>query len=319
MPSERLTAVKSKLISIESQWALALASALFSSNVWFGRMLSFSLLACNPRAWILSLLGYVIANVSARVLSKNSFLTQQYPISLNGAYVGLAISAFVAEWLQALSLLALAALTVPTASIVSARILRPWGLKALVMPYVLIIWICQLIANGSSRVVLAANAIGDAPLSMPVWILGFFRSASLVFFQDSVVFGGLVWLGVFALVRKSGHVAVASVLVPQLMAAFLWPSHWGTAAGMFGFCGLILFMANENKLFVAEDRRVLILVVALSGLMEGAALRLFSITPMYALSAPAVLMIWIIEMASETRKATPISETKKTASGSKWI
>ncbi len=318
MLADRWSAMTSKVRAVEISWSKTLASALFSTNVWFGRVVGIGLLCSNPKAWLLALLGNLIANLSARIFSQNAFLSRSHPISLNGVYVGVAIAAFVPSLLQSLTLLTLAATIVPSAAVVCGRLLRPWGLKALVIPYVVIVWMLQLLSGSGSNFSVVASVAPSLTIDIPVWLVGALRAPALVYFQDSVIFGAVVWISIFVLAGKRSLLAVGSVIVPQFLAMAVWPDHWGTSAGMFGFCGIILFMANENAVFKTDDRRMLILIILLSGLIEGAALRLFAVTPLYALSAPAMLMVWLIDLARETNTSADLAAKSSPPKSIKW-
>ncbi|MFC9926355.1 urea transporter [Streptomyces sp. NPDC127190] len=263
---ERRNAVGKEGAEFPARVLRGLAQVLFLDNARAGAVFGLALLAADWRYAAYAVGGAALGTAAADLLGVARDRVRAGLEGFNSALTALCLAVFLDAGRPATALLAAAAclvVTVVTAAVV--RLLHPWELPPLTMPYCLLAGAVTLAAPGFRRVwphggsgaAPPRAASGPALLGPDAVGAAFFRNLSQVFFLDQWYAGALLLAGLFLASRTAGWVASSGSATGLLTAWALGTPAARIADGTMG-CNAVLVALALCGVFLAATRATLL-------------------------------------------------------------
>lgn len=276
------------------------SGALFLAAVAWG-----SVAGGVPAVLAASLLGVVVATLTAMWLRVDAAALHAGLFGYNGVLVGAALATFIAPspWLW--GYVALGAAVSVVATLATANALKPYGVAALTAPFVLVTWILLLATHALGG--FAGTSLPDAALATPVesvaatrlslgdFAQGVVRSISQVFLKGSAVAALLLLAGLAVNSIAAAAAALGGAILAVLVAHALGAESDLVTAGLLGFSPVLTAIALAT-VFHAPGARVVTyaaLGTAFTVIAQLACNVALGPLGIPALTAPFILVSWI--------------------------
>ncbi|MEU4147021.1 urea transporter [Streptomyces parvulus] len=198
-----------------------LGQVVFQANPWTGGVVVVALCAVDWRYAAYAVAGAALGPLVARGLGMPRDRREAGTESFNSALLALCLAVFLDPGRPATALLAAAGcavVTVGTAAV--ARVLGPWNLPPLTLPYCLVVGFVTVAAPAFRRVwphdgglaALPGPASGRSTLYPDEVVRAFLHNVSQIFFLELWHVGALLLAGVFLASKAAGLVACAGSL-----------------------------------------------------------------------------------------------------------
>jgi len=202
----------------------------FAKDVWFGLLLLLVSFV-NPIAGFVGMLSVLITLCFALIMGFSKEYTGNGLYGFNSMMVGLGLGTFFQITPMFLIVVVFASLLTFGLTIVLSGWLSKYGLPFLSLPFVLgfwlmllatrefsvlehsqrsIYWMNELIAVGGDRLFNFYTMMDGLPL--PVWLKGYLVSLSAIFFQENIITGALISIGILYYSRIAFSITLISYL-----------------------------------------------------------------------------------------------------------
>ncbi|MFE2359129.1 urea transporter [Streptomyces parvulus] len=229
-----------------------LGQVVFQANPWTGGVVVVALCAVDWRYTAYAVGGAALGALVARGLGVPRDRREAGTESFNSALLALCLAVFLDPGRPATALLAAAGcavVTVGTAAV--ARVLSPWNLPPLTLPYCLVAGFVTVAAPAFRRVwphdgslaALPGPASGRSTLYPNEVVRAFLHNVSQIFFQELWHVGALLLAGVFLASKAAGLVACAGSLTGIGTAWALGVPAERIADGTMGYNAVLVSLA----------------------------------------------------------------------------
>ncbi len=269
----------------------ALAGALFLAGVTWGSISD----------GVAALAGALVGTLGAWLLGAERQPLDAGLYGFNGTLVALGLVHFLGAsgWVWALALGLAALSTFVTASLM--RVCGRAGVPALTAPFVLTTWAGLLAAQQLARLtpplVEVPSEVAPEALALTGKLLleGGLRGLGEIFFQDDVVAGGLIALGLLVGSRVAGLAGALGALLGLLVGFGFGAAPAALTLGLYGFNSALAAVATVTFLRLELSSVVTALLAAVAAALVYAALGA-ALAPVGvgALTAPFVLVVWAV-------------------------
>jgi urea transporter len=193
---------------------------------------------------------------------------------------------------------ATAALTV-ACTIACDRLLSPWQLPVLVLPYVPAFALIWLAFGGVSWATpTPLLPLGDAgPSLVQHWVVVALRGVGQIFFLPDAVFGAAL-LGIVTLIHRTGGVAMfGAALAGAACAQAMGLPAWQVTQGLHGFAPALMAIAALTR-FKGFGWPAAIATVVVAPVVEAGVIKLGMSLGIFGLSTTYVALAWALLLAS---------------------
>lgn len=264
--------------------------------------------------------GTVASTVTAMWLGAERGDVRAGLFGFNGALVAIALLYFLDPTILTFGYVVLAAAfsTVMTAALMES--FSASGLPALTAPFVGVTWLFVLAGARFGRLqttgVLPTAGLPEAAtvegvVTASTLVEGLFSGVAQVFFQDSVVTGGVFVVGLLISSRWACGAALLGSFVGALVAWGMGAAEPAIRSGAFGFNAVLTAIVFSGGFFALTRASAGYgaLAVVTSAVVFAALSAALEPIGMPALTAPFVLVVWLFVLASprfvRIRAATP--------------
>ncbi len=286
-----------------------IGQVMLQNNSYAGALFLLGVAWSAPLLALAMLLGTAVSTAVALVLAVPRAQVRDGLFGFNGALVGVALLVFLQPtaltWgcvimAAALSSIAMAALT---------WLLSTWALPALTAPFVLVSW-CFFLATAQlgrlqptgllPAAMLPAAAAVEGVVNLSTVADGLFNGVAQVFFQQNVVTGAVLTLGLLVSSWRAGVAALGGSMLGVLVAWGLGAAEPAIAAGIFGFNGVLVAVALGSGRFAPGWHAVAYVVLAtvVAPLMTAAVTAAAQPFGLPGLTLPFVLVTWLFLWAA---------------------
>jgi urea transporter len=300
--SVRYRSLFESVIGLEKIISSAFADTFFSQKIWLGRLLAGLLLFFQTKFFIFGCLGALASEWFGRQLSKNKTLQKSRLFALNGLFVGLSTSSFLADPAKTFIAVLALALVSSLATIVCQRLLKTWDLPLLVLPYCLSFWFMQLLSHQSKIFQLTVDNQTSVIDGSVMSRLGASSLSGFgqIFFSANWHVGASVAIALTIFQPKQVAAILCSAVLPSLVAYLCLGNHWAIDSGLTSFSGILLFQAYRAGVISVSESHIWILI-GLSGLLEAVTLNIGQTMGVFALSASYIAVFWIAKLSEEVK------------------
>lgn len=295
----------------------------FAKDVWFGLLLLLVSFV-NPIAGTVGLLSVLITIGFALLMGFSKDYISNGLYGFNSMMVGLGLGTFFQITPMFVVVVVFASLLTFGITVVLSGWLSKYGLPFLSLPFVLafwlmllatreftvlehsqrsIYWMNELIAVGGDRLFNFYTMVDGLPL--PLWLKGYLISLSAIFFQENIVTGALISLGILYYSRIAFTITIISYLSACIFGYFSGISAEGlnyynlganfilTAIALGGF-----FLIPSASSYIA----VVLLTPVITFLLVGASvfMKQFQL-PVYSLPFSLTVIFFLYLLANRSR------------------
>jgi urea transporter/murein DD-endopeptidase MepM/ murein hydrolase activator NlpD len=237
-------------------------AVLFFSN---HKVFSYLLIAVsffNPAAGLAGLIAVLTAVFTATTMGFNAVATRSGFYSFNALLTGIGFGSFFESSSVFFFLLILAALFTLVLSVTLSGVLGKYGLPFLSIPFIItfwiillstkefsnlgltqrnIYWINEMYAVGGKPLLNLFNAIENIPL--PKWLSVYFKALSAIFFQDNILSGFLLAIGIIVYSRIAFTLSLVGFFGAYLFNEFTGANQAGINSYHLGSNYMMIAMA----------------------------------------------------------------------------
>jgi urea transporter/murein DD-endopeptidase MepM/ murein hydrolase activator NlpD len=281
-------------------------SVLFFSNHKVFAYLLLVISFFNPAAGLAGLIAVLTAVFTATTMGFNAASTKAGFYSFNALLIGIGLGSFFESSPVFFFLLILASLFTLVLSVTLSGVLGKYGLPFLSIPFITTFWILLLATKEFSNLGLSQRniywinemyAVGGKPLlslfnsieniPIPKWLSTYFRALSSIFFQDNILSGFLLSIGILVYSRIAFSLSLIGFFGAYLFNDFtgayeaginsyhLGSNYMMTAMAIGGFFAIPSFYSYIWAFFSVPITNIL--VIALSKVFGVFALPIFSL------------------------------------------
>jgi urea transporter len=287
----------------------SLALTFFSPDKKVGLLLLISILVFDPLKGILGVFGMLAAYTCMNLGGRHQEIKNSGIIELNGWYVGLAAGSFIDSPFVALVSCILSGALIPFSCKILHRLLRPWGLPVLVLPYIPVVHAWHILSKFSKIFpfrIESVQATEQNTFLVQVFKIGMTGFSQIAFSQSFSL--GLALAGIFVYqgykARREIWLTLWIFTMPFLLGAcglLLDLPVWFQWGGLACFPCVIIASAFMNG-FLDARRSHLAFFLVISLPVELCAVHIFSSFGLLALSSGYVLTIFGFLLSQEVRK-----------------
>ena len=268
------------------------SNTFFNNSKIFAAAIGLALVGFAPKHALASFVCAALAVQYGRLLKADRAGIVHSSLAVNGIFLGLALAAFSANTTILIAICLIAPALVGVFALISKRLLLPWNLPILVLPYILTMWVLWYVSAGAvnhwfrlppGELVSAFN-IGGLTTA-------YFRGFSEIFFVESESLGVVVFLVLIAKFKKIGFEIALAALYSLAVSWLVGFEGWVVMSGLTIFPAVFAVIAC-NAGFDKLDRSAMFLMVACAPFMEMVALRLGLFTGLPAISLAYLLLVW---------------------------
>lgn len=302
-------------------WSLrGVGQVVFQNNPLSGLVI---LAALFFNSWIygsICVLGVFTSTAVAIALRADKGLIHDGLYGFNGALVGLALVAFTSEdfrsgavpslYLAVYIIFAAGMTTIVFASM--ARLLTPYRVAALTMPFVLVGWLFlfavlkfdNIDAGPLAKPVSPDQYVDGVAYVLPTWYMGVGNAIGQIFFQDNWISGYLIVIGIAIHSRLAAGMALVGAVLAALVAVVFGGPEGAIRDGLFGYNAALTALALGGFFLVLTWRSFLYTlfgIVVATWLWASVAIFLEPIG-MPVLTSTFVLVTWLMLIAADAFK-----------------
>jgi urea transporter len=216
----------------------------------------------NPAAGLAGLIAVLTAVFTATTMGFNTVATRSGFYSFNALLTGIGFGSFFESSSVFFFLLVLAALFTLVLSVTLSGVLGKYGLPFLSIPFIItfwiillstkefsnlgltqrnIYWINEMYAVGGKPLLNLFNAIENIPL--PKWLSVYFKALSAIFFQDNILSGFLLAIGIIVYSRIAFTLSLVGFFGAYLFNEFTGANQAGINSYHLGSNYMMIAMA----------------------------------------------------------------------------
>ncbi len=269
-----------------------LSNTFFNNSKIFAITLGIALFAFSPKHAAASFICAFLAIQYGRLLKTDRAGIVDSSLAVNGIFLGLALAAFSASLTSLFAMCLIAPALVSMFALISKRLLLPWNLPILVLPYIFTVWVLWYVSAGSviHWFRLPAGEVVES-VSFAALTTAYFRGFSEIFFIESEALGIVVFAILSVRFWKIAHEIALAALYSLLIGWLVGFEGWVVMSGLTIFPAVFAVIACEAK-FDKLDKSAKYLMVACAPFMEMAALRTGLFTGLPAISLAYMLLVW---------------------------
>lgn len=260
------------VLDFVDQLLRGIGQVMLQNSPLTGLLFLIGLFAGGWQFGLYALLGTAASTLTARWLGVPATAVGAGLYGYNGTLVGVALVFYLADSLLLPGYVILGGVVATVAAAAIGNLLATWRIPALTGPFVVTIWFFALGVFGLSE--LGANA-NSGPPSLPVIASGgramldagqlangFFKGISAVFFQDSVVVGGIFLLGLLVSSRIDCLMAAIGSGVGLAAGWALGADSSSLALGLLGYNAVLTLIALAGLFYVLDRTSLAVAVIA---------------------------------------------------------
>jgi urea transporter len=268
------------------------SNTFFTESKIFAAVIGIALFIFAPKHAAASFACAILAVHYGRLLKTDRAGITSSSLAVNGVFLGLANAAFSANVTTLITVSIFGPALVAVLAPISKRLLLPWNLPILVLPYILAIWVLWFVSAGSIEPWFRLPA-GSTIEVVDLYGLttAYFRGFSEIFFIESETLGVVVFLVLMNRFRTFAHEIALAALYSIVVAWFLGFQNWIVLSGLTVFPAVFAVIACNAK-FDKLDKSAKYLMVACAPFMEIVALRMGLFTGLPAISLAYLLLVW---------------------------
>ena len=269
-----------------------ISNTFFINSKLFAAALGLALVAFSPKHALASFFCAALAVHYGRLLKADRAGIVPSSLAVNGVFLGLALAAFSASTSVLVAICLVAPALVGIFALISKRLLLPWNLPILVLPYILTMWVLWYVSAGTVNHWFRLPP-GDVVSAISFNSLGaaYFRGFSEIFFVESEGLGVLVFVVLMAKFKKVGIEIALAALYSLVVAWVVGFEGWVVMSGLTIFPAVFAVIAC-NAGFDKLDKSAKYLMVAGAPFLEMVALRMGLFTGLPAISLAYLLLVW---------------------------
>lgn len=254
---------------------------------------------------VYGLLGTAASTLAARWLGVPDSAVQAGLYGYNGTLVGVALVFYLTDNLLLPVYVLLGGIVATVAAAAIGNFMFTWKVPALTGPFVVTTWFFALGIYGMSEVGAGVNSSppalpalasgGRAVLGAGAIVDGFFKGVSEVFFQNSVLVGGLFLLGLFVSSRIDCLMGAVGSAVGLAAGWALGVDADSLALGLMGYNAVLTMIALAGLFYILERPSIVLAVIAcITSVIVTIALSA-AVAPYggHVYTAPFVITAWI--------------------------
>lgn len=287
----------------------SIGQVMLQNNRYAGLLFLLGVAWSAPLLALAMLLGAVVSTLMAVLLAVPRAQVRDGLFGFNGALVGIALLVFLQPTVLTWGCMLVAAALSTVAMAALMKLLSTWNIPALTAPFVLVSW-CFFLATASlgrlqptgllPAAVLPAAAAVEGVVNVATVAAGLFNGVAQVFFQQSVVTGLVLTLGLLVSSWRAGVAALGGSMLGVLVAWGLGAAEPAIAAGIFGFNGVLVAIALGSGHFAPGRRAMFYIVLAtvVTPLVTAAVTAAVQPFGLPGLTLPFVLVTWLFLWAA---------------------
>ncbi len=269
-----------------------LSNIFFTNSKAFAIATGIALFAFSPKHAMASFICAFLAVQYGRSLKTDRAGIVNSSLAVNGIFLGLALAAFSANLTSLVAICLIAPALVSIFALISKRLLLPWNLPILVLPYILTMWVLWYVSAGSVNhwFRLPAGEVVEA-VNFAGLTTAYFRGFSEIFFIESEALGVVVFAILMVRFWKIGHEIALAAMYSLLVSLLVGFESWVVMSGLTIFPAVFAVIACEAG-FDKLDKSSKYLLVACAPFMEMVALRMGLFMGLPAISLAYLLLVW---------------------------
>lgn len=298
---------------------LGVSQSVFQQNGYTGLVLLFGVFLSSPWLGLAAVLGLLTSTSVAWAIGAERGLILSGVYGFNGFFAGLALASFLNPNLWLWMIVAIAGALSAALMYALQRLLGRIRLPALSAPFVCVLWLILITVMQVGHLAHAQGpvaGIGERLLTdaarawtdrftngqdtASILLNGTLRGISQIFYQDDLVAGVIILLGLLANSTRAAMLAAAGSLTGALIALLIGAADPAVFHGLYGFNSALSALAVGTIIIRKPGWQTLIaalLCAALAALATGAMIPLSRSAGLPALSAPFCLSSWIFLLA----------------------
>ena len=298
-----------RLLNFADAVLRGVGQVMFQNNSYTGLVFLAGIFYNSPRSGLAALVGAAASTAAAMLLGARPATVRDGLFGFNGALVAIALAVFVQPGALTWGYMVFAAAGSTVLMAALLRLLAAWKLPALTAPFV-VVALCFLLACArfgrlQPTPLLPVAGLPDAAVAVlgvvttATVVEGVFNGVAQVFFQGSVVTGGLFVAGLLIGSRRAGALAVLGSLAGLLAAWGLGAAEPSIRFGLFGFNSVLTAIALGGVFFAPDKVSGACALFATVGAAIVFAAVSAALQPLGlpALTLPFVLMVWVCMLA----------------------
>jgi urea transporter len=269
-----------------------ISSTFFNKSRIFAAAIGLALFSFAQQHALASFLCAALAVQYGRLLKTERAGIVNSSLAVNGIFLGLALAAFCASTTILIAICLVSPALVGIFALISKRLLLPWNLPILVLPYILTMWVLWYVSAGTVNhwFRLPPSEVVSA-ISISGLTTSYFRGFSEIFFVESEALGIVVFMLLIAKFRKVGLEIALAAFYSLVVSWIVGFEGWVVMSGLTIFPAVFAVIAC-NESFDKLDKSSKFLMVACAPFMEMVALRIGLFTGLPAISLAYLLLVW---------------------------
>ncbi len=311
---------------------LGVSQSVFQQNGYTGLVLLCGVFLSSPWLGLAALLGLLTSTSVAWAIGAERALVLSGVYGFNGFFAGLALASFLSPNLGLWIIVAFAG---ALSAVLTAALDRRPGrshLPLLSAPFVCVLWLILLLVMQVGALGLGLAHAQAAPVpglgerwltaSARAWtdqspngqsitgnllLNGTLRGIGQIFFQDDLIAGFIVLLGLLANSARAALLAVAGALTGSLVAMLIGAADSAVFHGFYGFNSALSALAVGTIVGKPGWRTPLaaLLCAAVAAIATAAMIPLLRSAGLPALSAPFCISSWLFILALREQRPKP--------------
>lgn len=245
-----------------------IGQVVLQNNPFSGLFILIGLFVASWAVGIVALVGVAVSTLTAVLLNVDKDLINAGLLGFNGVLVGIAISIYGSTssypvgdlpiW-ELWVFIILGAAFSAVVAMALGKLLSPWNMPALTMPFVLCAWIFAgsieyiVIHKAGNLEDYASQLIGEAgQYTAETWYIGVGKGFSEIFLQDSAIAGYLILAAIFINSRISAIMGVIGALLSIAAAMMFGATEHSIQLGLHSYNPVLTAIALGG-LFIRFD------------------------------------------------------------------
>ncbi|MGR6036018.1 MAG: urea transporter [Candidatus Nitrosoglobus sp.] len=242
-----------------------IGQVMLQNNPFSGLFILIGLFVASWAVGIVALVGVAASTLTAVLLKVDKALINAGLLGFNGVLVGIAISTYSGNYLSDLSIWKLWVLVILGAAFSTvvamalSKLLSPWSMPALTMPFVLCAWIFAgsigyIVIHKTGNLKDYADQLmgGAGQYTAQTWYIGVGKGFSEIFLQDSAIAGYLILTGILINSRISAAMGVTGALLSIATAMMFDATEHSIQMGLHSYNSVLTAIALGG-LFIRFD------------------------------------------------------------------
>ncbi len=295
-----------------------LGQTFFMPNVYLGGVIFLAVLLNHPLAGALGLFSVIVCRRVIDKMGANQNLSNLGFVDVNAFYMGAALGYFFHFNMTLVFITFLMGIFVARLVVICQRILSPWQLPMLVLPFIVGTSLVWYLKDNSSffylnKFIELEKNVGIYSIYLN-WGAGVLRSISQVFFAQSLGIGAFVLLGMFIISKKLFQVILIAASLSCGFGLSMGLADFWVPSGLLGYNALLVaaaYLSLESDFKWVE----LCSWVLLSCLLSVALSSVMYRVGLLSLSLPYVMVVWVFNLSKARRNTlSPVARQ-----GSSWL